>query len=600
MKKIYIYIITLLLITKGILNAQGILISNGANISCVSTVLISVNNGSLINNGTFTSGSETVSMSGNIASSISGSSNTSIHNLIITNSSEISSQVDELIVNTMTIGIGGVFIIPVNKKVTANTSISNNSGASGLVVKASTNGSVANGSLIFNNDPSMPVSATVEMYTKASNSSGKYRYQYFGIPVRSMVASSLFEESWVNEMHENRNPGLWSLLNSTSALTSFTGYAITQSTPKLISFTGDLENGNKDYSSAMLTKSAIGSGGHLIGNPYTAAININPNNGTALSFGDGMDKTLFLYNTGSYSEWQSGAVAGAPGSYLSVPQNTAGFGGLPSTVPSMQAFIVHVNTADGSNTISIPYAAVIKNINQSNEMQRSTVAPKVSTRINVISASGGSDCMWLFSEPSCSHGFDNGWDGAKTNGSSSIVQLFSRESSGDYQVNTVDDLNNTDLVFKASNDTIYTFTFAHENLEMRYASIYLIDKLSNTITDISQSGSQYVFTASNSIGADSRFRIVVEPTTPDVVTSNREMSKKGLSIYSSKNKVFVNNPSSASGQLNLFDRNGVHLQSLKFKAGEFCSIQPNFTSGSYIAKATTDLEEVSEKIYLEQ
>ena len=71
-------------------------------------------------------------------------------------------------------------------------------------------------------------------------------------------------------------------------------------------------------------------------------------------------------------------------------------------------------------------------------------------------------------------------------------------------------------------------------------------------------------------------------------------------IYSSKNEVFVNNSSAVGGHLTLFDRNGKKLQSISFKAGEICSVKTDFPSGSYIAKATTEMEEVSKRIYLER
>ena len=117
---------------------------------------------------------------------------------------------------------------------------------------------------------------------------------------------------------------------------------------------------------------------------------------------------------------------------------------------------------------------------------------------------------------------------------------------------------------------------------------------------ITQNGSQYAFSATNSSVAQTRFRIVMEPSTPDITTSGGKITTNNLTICNSKNRVIVNNPTAVSGQLTLFDYNGICIKIVPFKAGEISTFHPDLPSGSYIAKATTKAEKVSKIIYLEE
>ena len=87
----------------------------------------------------------------------------------------------------------------------------------------------------------------------------------------------------------------------------------------------------------------------------------------------------------------------------------------------------------------------------------------VGTRIDVRGARF-SDQMWLFSVASCTNEFDNGWDGFKMFGTPLAPQLFAIEPDGDYQVASIPNYNDTFLGFSAGIDSVYTFTFTHQNL----------------------------------------------------------------------------------------------------------------------------------------
>ncbi len=218
----------------------------------------------------------------------------------------------------------------------------------------------ANGSLIYHNAVDNPVSATVEMYSRAwwnlaDTINNRYRWQYFGIPLRSVKAFPTFNGSFVRKWYETGTTiqNHWIQLQNDSTLHPFYGYEICQEVPKTIYFKGILENGNFNsgplgytYYGVNDTKNALYPGQYVFANPYTAAIDIRQ-----LIFGTDMQASVYLYNTGSFSIWEANGEGNstfstnAEGQYLNIPQQFAGTGdfGLPRQVPSMGAMLVRNN-----------------------------------------------------------------------------------------------------------------------------------------------------------------------------------------------------------------------------------------------------------------
>jgi len=525
-----------------------------------------------------------------------------ISNLTINNVSGASFESDLTIEQLLTINPSTQLIIPTEKLLDVKGKIINHGGISGLVIKASPTGSVANGSLIFHNvagqDPTVP--ATVEMYSRAAREAETYKWQFFGIPLESIPANPAFAGSYVREMHENviGTTGHWEQLQNESILTAFTGYEITQEAPKTIRFEGELVN--KDYGPVELsyTNDATYKGQHLIANPYTSAINIRntvePSN--SLIFGDGMDKTVYLYNTGSKKDWSSNSSNGssdfyAPGQYLAVPQDYAG-SDLPVSIPSMQAFLVMVKTPGSTATVSIPYSStgtLVKNTT----ILRAPAAERVFTRIDV-SGSNSSDRMWLFTDSTCTRNFDNSRDGYKMMGSILMPQIFASEVDGDYQVNSISDINNTYLGFKAGIDSAYTLTFTHHNTTNHYREIYLIDLIDTKSTDITDDKSTYTFFLKSGSPVEKRFRIIAIPAHDDLSTSDESTDEKlhSLTVFSSKNNIVVNNKSSQNGNLYLYDITGRFIHKIQFHARSVDTFPVSLPTGAYITKAITPKNEI--------
>jgi len=553
--------------------------------------------GNLTNDGLMSDPTGNMTMSGSSGQLISGAGTTHFYDLAIANTEGVSLNSDVKTNNNLTINSGSVLTISaaVNMNVVGN--ITNNAGASGLVIKA--NSSNANGTLIFHNAVGSPVSATVEMYSKAAAitySEGKYsnyKWQFFGIPLRTLVASPTLDGGFVRRYDETGTVTNWIQLVNASTLTPFTGYEITQPVARNYVFEGQLENGDFNSGQLSYTDDALFTGQHIFANPYTAAIDI-----THLTFGSQTEASVYLYNTGSLQDWtdsSGGSLNGtSPGQYTVAPKLTAGSGGIPAQIPSMQGFLVKALSSSALATFTIPYSAVAV---KDTAMQRAPSVNKVGSSdkiFTIIDVKGSryTDRMWIFTETGCTRGFDNGWDGYKFVGSSLTPQLYAMEANGDFQVDAVDDINNTYLGFQAGEDINYTMTFTHQNMEARYAELYLLDLLDNTIADISRSGTQFSFVAQPTTSPVKRFKLITSSNTDNPETDSQ------LKIFTSQQTIFIYNLSNTAGDLVLYDMAGQFVQNMTFKANCITAIPLSLPLGAYLVKATTETVKVSKQLIL--
>ncbi|MFZ4725081.1 MAG: T9SS type A sorting domain-containing protein [Paludibacter sp.] len=462
-----------------------------------------------------------------------------------------------------------------------------------------TSSTLANGSLIFFNAVNSPVQATVEMYSKAWWDLGqiqgnRYNWQYFGIPLRSVVAEPTFYNSYVRKWYETGTTisNHWIKLENSSVLVPFYGYELVQQAPKTFYFQGTLENGNFNSGQLAITSGALYPGQHVFANPYTAAIDIRQ-----LTFGTQTEATVYLYHCGTYNAWLSGgesAPGTSPGQYIAIPKNTAGYGQVPRQVPSMQAMLVKAMTVSAQATFAINYNSVQMyntDLQRSKAIEDVQAIKKMSTMIDVIGAHS-SDRMWIFSDSICTNSFDNGYDGFKLLGSPLTPQIFGIGADGEYQVSAVKDMNNTELGFQAGQDSEYTLTFTHENVESRYSGIYLVDLVENKTIDITASGSKYKFVSDPTASTVKRFKIV----TNYYEIKEKKSEIKPIKIFNANGSVFIQNLSSESGELMIYNMSGRFVKRVNFSGNCLTIVEQNLSPGAYVATAVTNSDRFSKRI----
>ncbi|HET7733613.1 MAG TPA: T9SS type A sorting domain-containing protein, partial [Paludibacter sp.] len=175
-----------------------------------------------------------------------------------------------------------------------------------------------------------------------------------------------------------------------------------------------------------------------------------------------------------------------------------------------------------------------------------------------------------------------------------MPQIFASETDGNYQINAVNDINNTELGFYPGEDSIYTLTFNHENMDAVYPAIYLIDKKTGTTVNITESGTEYKFLAKSTDTLVKRFKIV---TTPGMTTGT-DTENKDLKIFSSGHSVFVHNFSSSNGVLSIYDVSGLLISKYPVDPNGITTITLDTPIGVYFTKCIVDQREVTSRIIL--
>ena len=506
---------------------------------------------------------------------------------------------------------GKNLIIPADKEVVVNnlitlTPVNTSSTYDQIQVKCDPNpldaSRLPNGSIIFPNATN--VNGTVEMYSKATiNTSAatdwQYFWQYFGIPVTTATADPTLYGAYVRRAYEpgtDDDPYYWTELTNADPINKFVGHEICQTNPTVYTFKGQLVNTDFDSGLLAYTSTAKYPGQHLFANSYTAAIDIKK-----IELGTDMEQSIFLYNTGSYGQWNNNnginTNGSLPGQYISIPLATAGSNNVPGEVPSMSSMLVKTG-ANGSAQSYIKFKykdVIVKNstIQRVKSIDAISNTDLVSTMID-LTGLHYSDRMWIFSEPSCTRNFDNGWDGRKILGSSLAPQIFAVEPDGEYQVNSVSDMHDTDLAFQAGDEVEYTLKFTHENIQRQYAGVYLVDLVENKTVDVSQNGSTYTFATAQSDAPTKRFKILTrsyEKGAPD--------KEAQVKIFTAPGRVFVHNLSTSKGECTLYDIAGRAIKNASFAANAVTEVLNNLTPGAYVVNTITNGEKVSKRVIVQ-
>jgi hypothetical protein len=491
-------------------------------------------------------------------------------------------------------------IIPVATSLIVNNTITTDGNPDRIYIASSN--AAANGSLVFHNPSGLPVYATVEMYSKASWNLGnaindKYKWQYFGVPVQSLTASPTFDGAYVRAYVETGTTiyNHWASLNGSSSITPFYGYEICQSVAKKYLLKGALVNSNFASGQLAYSAGALYPGQHVLANPYTAAIDIS-----TISFGSQMEAAVYLYNTGTFNDWQVNSgeliVGDGPGQYNVSPFRLGALGDIPSKIPSMQGFLVKAMSNSSNATVGITYnAAVVKNTTQ----QRAPVYQPTSSSADTlkpylrleVNGRRYRDRLWVVSYPTCSREFDNGWDGRKLFGPALAPQIFAVEDTMVYQVDALDNIHNTMIGFRAGEDSVYNLVFTHENLKSKYEDVYLVDLQEDMTINVGKSIGVYPFKATNKT-SELRFKIITSNS------SDKSNHDNPIKIFFNDRLIFVDNQMPNLGRYYLYSSDGRLIDCNIISPNAVTTIDRGLAPGVYIVKAIVEEQTACQKLVI--
>ena len=446
-----------------------------------------------------------------------------------------------------------------------------------------------------------------------------YHWQQFGVPVESVQAEPSFYGSYIRAYDEKYNGdnttyyNKWHVLNNSSMLDAFKGYEITQDVQTVYQLQGKLQFCDKTIH---LTREApgvgtkdpgelesnwrYGLGQNVFGNSFTSSIAIDK-----MVFPTNVEKTVYLYNTGRFTDWGNAAetpndgTALTAGQYTAIPQN-ASPAVYDQGIPSMNGFLLKFTDAEtvysttGADvTLSYSNGGVKPNtkpqtVKGANEIQ--PASNSLSSLSVQLQSKSTVDRLWLLSESGTSRSYENGWDGRKYFGTPTAF-IYTESSEGTpLQVSTSENIDGTVISFYDNGDKDYTLVLTKKNLE-NYSNLQLIDLKEKTFTPLTNDTTIYSFTSQSKDILERRF--VITNVSGAKISSD---AFKNLSGYLKDNdKLEIMNFTSREGMMYLYDTSGRVLKTARIAVSENeipVSLQP----GVYIVRLEADGKRESIKI----
>ena len=354
-----------------------------------------------------------------------------------------------------------------------------------------------------------PARVTVNYSTEAYNS-GNPRdevWQYMGAPGSGMAMSDT-EKTTI--YHWNEVNG-W-VKQSGASLTPFVGYAFTQNMADSATFTVTATPIiPKEVQEIELTVTPTGMGGsNLFVNSFLAPIDLATFTGN--EFEGDVVQTFYLFNSGSWTQWQKEGGSNemnygvSPGQYYAL--STKGASLMDSqydqtTIPPMQG--VYVIAQENGAKIKLDYSKHVFDAAASNRPMRApqrTNEEFKRVRLQVNSQNSGADRMYVIQHDLCTAGFDNGYD-AHNMAVSGQVGIYTHEAEGQMEISVSDKIDSTYIGFRAGSDSEYTLRMTSVQGE----KLYLKDLVENVLIPVVD-GQDYTFTATPNSVNDTRFLLL--------------------------------------------------------------------------------------------
>ena len=400
-------------------------------------------------------------------------------------------------------------------------------------------------------------------------------WQYMGAP----GANCQFTVDYITWLYQWSEPYNWQQKSGTLTLEPFAGYAITQYGQPTYELTAEAITADRTIT---LTRTPNGmDGNNLFANSYMAPIDVK--NFTEKDFSGDLDKTFYIFNSGSWNQWNGqnekdstigGNGSTTPGQYCAIPALSAPY--LDSeyditTIPPMQGVYViayendakihlnynkHVwqagNDTDASTSTNMNEAMRAPQRKAQEQMQQDDFRR---LRLQVNSANSGADRLYIIQENTTTSDYDNGYD-APNQFADGIANIYTTEHFGKMEVSCSNNIDSMYIGFQAGNDSAYTLSY-HAIIG---EEIYLKD-LSNDSTFLLIEGEQYQFVASPLSTNDLRFQVLLhidneEDTTPDNEGVTTDIDNvTGAHIWHSNDHVYISN-APANSTLALYTING--------------------------------------------
>lgn len=425
-------------------------------------------------------------------------------------------------------------------------------------------------------------------------------WQYFGIPVES--AEFMVDYiTWLYEWNEKEN---WKDLKSMAqpiTLKAFTGYTITQYGHGPYIFEGELLHPNSQ--TITLTKTTTGlDGENMFANSFMSPMDVR--GFIESDFSEGVEKTFYIYNSGSWNQWNTETQGGShmisgttPGSFVAIPILSSSELGAEAVtyIAPMQGVCVKTNVNNA--TIQLSYDRLIWNTPDNGQMNAPMRAPQMGqeeffdevdrvkyrrdsiaesyrqrelalhhrVRLNITSANSGADFLYLLERDGYTAEYDDGYD-AKKMFTDGLVNIYTNNEAGQMAVTATNNVDSLFVGFNAGEDVNYKLFITSvigDDLE-------LMDMQTGDRFALRDSAS-YEFAATPNSEDPYRFRIFKSEKTPVVPTGWTGLGDKAK-IWYNKQIIYISD-ANANSTAAIYTAAGELLKQVTFNHNTTISTQ---------------------------
>jgi molybdopterin-binding protein len=372
-----------------------------------------------------------------------------------------------------------------------------------------------------------------------------------------------------------------------SALSAFEGYALTQYNGENASYSliATPICANKTIN---LTKTSNGmNGDNLFVNSYLAPIDLTKF--TDDDFSGNFEKTFYLFNSGSWDDWQNnggnvnnGFTSGdARGQYFAITPLSVKLldTNIEQTViPSMQGVYVIAN--ENGASIKLDYNKHVYKAEAAN-MHHHMRAPEITdrdfmrVRMQVGSMNSGADRLYVIQYKEGTSGFDNGYD-ARNILAEGQANIYTSEQDGEMEISVSDKVDGTYIGFAAGGDSEYVLRLASV-----VGELYLKDLETETVWAV-MDGEEYTFYATPNTKNDRRFLLLDHKPEQSGGVSTGVENVHSTKAWIADNVVYVTN-APINTELVVYTMSGTVVTSF-VTTTTYATIDLNMPTGVYMLR----------------
>jgi len=458
-------------------------------------------------------------------------------------------------------------------KLRVTGTLSNSGGNAGLVIK-STGGGNTDGSLIADQSIAITVERNMTPYTSSTDgwhliSSPVGNFAISGTDFAPNAGEDLFEwdeTAGVAGEWNNYNDDASGTTHGFTNLEKGHGYLISEKVGGTFSFAGSTVVADVRFTD--LSKAY--NGWHLLGNPYTSALDWSIGTWNVINF-----STPQVYDE----------VAGDFHPVTDVNYD--------NIIPPSQGFFVQT-TNDANNDITIPTDA---RSHTDKEWYKSTKEYENSLCLKL---SGGSDSYssqtTIVFDPSSTNGYDIEYDSHKLLGSSPAPKIYTIAGDNEnFATNHIPPTEDEILIpanIRVFSNGEYTVSVILNTVE-REGNIYLEDLKTGEFTNLSLSDT-YTFQASEQDDA-ARFMLHFNSATG----INDLENASDINIYSNNHTIYLNSDETFNGNIMIYDMGGKLILSKRIENTNMHSIPVHNLNGVYLVRFIESDQVSTQKIIIQ-